>query len=1000
MSNLLFWNNWSKVPKYLYSFLLFVFVGMIITLGITYYQGGNIISEWVENQELDLTKTKIGDVHTGMFSIPIDGELHLNYGKYLAGDFRLPVWVYTAYGIILVLITSFLLSIITTLRSMWFAIGMTIFIFYLSTMNLDYIVFWGKFTQLFLLLSLVIYIGISYYLHSYIKKLGLGWRVLIFGVTTLLIGSVLTLNSTAKSPLVHLINYSAWVPLILTLLFITVSAHDIVRGFFHLIIRYNPQGGKSNLLHFSVITFVYLLNLFLIFLKERGTFVIDIYYLDVYWLFILGAILGVWGYQQRKVMIQGILPFDYQAAFGYICMAILAVATISFYMITGNDAMTDVFKDFILYSYIGFGVTFYVYVMINFSNLIGEKADISAFLYEGKVIPLNTIKYFGLIIILGFFLNVKQMLYYQSVSGYFNGLGDIYFHQKDYKMAELYYTKGLYNDFLNHRSNFTLAHLAQLNNDKQGAFRFLKTAVRRQASEQAYAKMSASLLENDKKIDALFTLREAVLKFPRSQYLLNNLAELYKINNIPDSTLFYLEEAQKYGNSNLVNNNIWAYLAEKTNPGDSVQINLNIDLNSLDVYGKVNALAYFAKNEQKLNWKNQPMPLFKEANAANYALLQNYTYNQIGEHNPRIDSLIQEFNQKDSSAFYSYRTQFLQACYEYYSGRVYSGIQSLASIPVLPSHGYYNSVLGLWLLEQQAYAGAISYFDKAIELKNKLAPFYKAIALSEAHRFEEALPLWSKLTVKDEDNPDVAQFALRVLRVFEDSLSLQDDIDKYNFLHYKKHLISEQTQREVYNSMEDANYRVRAGVEMAQYYLNLDSLALAGQYVENINAIEVNNPIVASEQNLINLRMGLKGMLYEEILNKIDQVKLTKLHHNQVSIIQAHAYEMLGKVKESEEFYLKALESSPFDEETVLRSAKFFQEIKKDNQKAYDILVNSVRSNPFSLRVYKAYALIAPKVGLAYYGEDALEEIRKLTTKEDYQNFKKEFDKVNDKEQN
>ena len=993
MSNLLFWKDWPSIPKYLYSFLLLVFVTLTLAYGYAYYQEGRLISSWTVDQQLDLTKTKLDEVHIGMFSIPIEGQLYLNYANYEAGIFKLPLWVYTIYGIILILVSSFLLSIISTLRSLWFAIGMTLFIFYLSVLNLDYVIFLGSYTQVFLIISLVVYIAVGYYLHAFQKNLSLGWRVCIFSLVTLGLGSLLFLNSHVNNPTIFLVNYGAWVPLIITLLFITISAQDIVRSFFYLISNYNPQGGRSNLVHFTVITFFYLANLLLIFLKERAIFEIDIYYLDVYWLLAIGSILGIWGYQKRQVLIQRILPFDYQAAFGYICLAILSLATITFYMFTANDAMTDVFKDFILFSYIGYGLTFYIYIMINFSNLIDNQANVNAFLYEGKVIPMSTLRYFGLIVILGFFLNVKQMLYYQGVSGYYNGLADIYYHHKDYKMANLYYTHGKYNDYLNHRSNFALASLAQFEEDKEEEFKHLKIAIRRQPSEFAYIRMGQLLLENDKKFDALFTLREGLGKFPQSHFLLNNLASLYKINDITDSTLFYLEKAAQYSNSNIIQNNIWAYLAEKTVVDDSIQAIQELDLNAQDLYGKINALAYFTKNKKTIDWENSDASNFTEINAEQFAFLQNYTLNHIGAKSPQVDSLLSEFSHKDSLGFFSHEAQFIQACYQYYHGQVYTGIQSLASIPILPTHGYYNTVLGLWLLEQKAFAGAITYFDKAIKLKNTLAPFYKAIALSEAHQFDEAIPLWAKLTQKDEQNPEVAQFAQRILRVFQDSLELNDDVDKYNFLHYKKHIISKKTQIDVYNSITDPNYRVRAGVEMAQYYMSIDSLILAGQYVENVNAIKVDNPFVASEQNLVNLQMALRGGLYEEMLQQIDQVKLLHLHQNQLPIIRARAYEILEKEKESEQYYLEALESTPFDEETILNSAAFFQEVKKDNQKAYDILVNSVRSNPFSLKIYKAYALIALKVGLSYYGDDALEDIRKLTHEEDYQNFVKEYKK-------
>lgn len=992
MSTLLFWKEWPKIHRLFYLSLWVIFFLSIFVFIYVYFQGSDFISQWLVLEELDLSKAKIGEVKVGMFSLPLEGQLYLSGSSYDAAYFQLPIWVYPIYGLVLALMGVLILTILSTLRPLWFAGGMTIFIFYLSTLNMDYVISWGNYTQIFLIISLVTYIGLSYYLNAYLKNIGFGVRFLAFLVLSLVLGTILMLFSSVKNPVIYLINYGALIPVMLTLLFITITAHDIVRTFFYLITRYNPQGAQSNLIHFSIITLFYLVNLVLIHLKQREIFVLDIYYLNVYWLFIIGAILGVWGYQQRQVLIQHILPFDYQTAFGYICLAILSFATITFYFVTSNDAMTDVFQDFILFSYIAYGFTFYIYIMSNFADLMRQGVDVNGFVYEGKIIPLNLLRYFGLVIILGFFLNVKQIMYYQAISGYYNGIGDIYFYHKDYRLAERYYTQALYNDFLNHRSNFALASLAHLDKDEPEELKFLKTAIKRQPSEFAYIKMGNLLLRNDKKIDALFALRQGLETFPKSPFLLNNLALLYKTNQVADSTVYYLEQAQQFSRSPIPQNNLWAFLTEKT-AGDSLPNQLpTLDPQSLDLSGKINVLALYTQNQQALVFKDFPKPYFPKIDAQQFAFLHNLSFNQMQSGDTAIQALFREFITKDKSLQFGHQTQFLQACFAYYSGKVYDGIQLLASIPVLPSDGYYNTILGLWLLEQKAYSGAISYLDKAIALENTLAPFYKAIALSESHRFEEAIPLWVNLANARKKSPETAQYAEIILKVFKDSLALDNDVDKYNFLHYKKHLISLDTQREVYNAIENPNYRVKAGVELAQYYLEQDSIAPAAAFVENINAIQVNDAFIASQKNLVNLQIALKNGLYEDLLKNLDRVKLVPLHRNQLAFIRAKALQSLKRNKESEKYYLLALQASPFEEETVLHSAAFFEKIKKDKQKAYDILVNSVRSNPFSLKVYKAYALICPQVGLDYYGESALESIRTLTNQEDYQNFVKYYE--------
>lgn len=990
MSELFFWKNWHKTYQTIYYALLLCLMATLIAFLYFYYAGVNFIIPWQVENEIRSIKHQLDEVNVGMFTIPIEVEMFVNEEKYQAPLIQVNLWTFQSYGFLLCFASVLLLSIITTLRLLWYGIGITIFIFFLSYLNFDLLEV-VSFRNGLLLVALLMFVPISFYFNTIGKNIALHWRIMVFSLLMGVFQYWMLNFSAVKYPVLFLVSYGMLIPIILTFIYITIVSHEILRGFFQLIIQYNAQAGKSNLTHFSIITAIYLLNLILLFAFQRGYLELDLYYVDVFWLFLVSVILGIWGYKKREVLHQDILPFAPQGAFFYLIMGILSLGTMAFYFATNNDAMIDVFNDAILFSFVGFGLVFYFYILGNFTQLISQKLPVEKILYQGIVFPYGLLRYFGIVIIIGFVVLSNQYQWYQATSGFYNSIGDAYFAHQDYRMAKLNYENAYANDFLNHHTNYALASIADIEKDAPNQAAHLKTALRRYPTEQSYIRLSNELLKYERNFDALFLLQEGVKKFPNSLYLNNNIALLYAKNKIADSTFYHFQKAEKNAwNCAIPQNNLWAYLAEYANQGMRLDSLPPIIQEKSNHFGKLNKLALFNKAYKPLKLENKITTSGVDKN--NFALLYNFTLNQIGQKDTTALELLHLFNQKDKKAEFAFQSQFLEACYEYKSGNVEKGIQLLVSIPTITSNAYYNTIAGLWLLEQACYGNALFYLNRAIDLGNQQAVFYKAIAMSESGDTPKALGVWQEVGKLKEQNPENIKLATKVLKVLLDSTELDNDVDRYNLIHYKKDIVPNKIIGEVFIGMQDVNLKTKAAADLILYYISENQIPNAESIYQSLQASQNVSPSIRSEINYAYLRLLIATKEFDKLLNEIDKLVLLKTQLNKKTFLKAWALEGKGDIKNAELHFNQTTKSAPFDEEVVIETARFFQEKKKDKDKAYQILVNGVRVNAFSVKMYKAYALQCLEVGLEKYGDTALDELKKYLGDKDMETFKSIYD--------
>ncbi len=1006
MENLIFWREWNKTPRFLYTILLVAFLGALSWFLYAYLQGSQGIHNWKVNTELDIVRVKINSYKKGIFEIPLEGPSYVVKESFETVDKPINLMVRYIYGGFILLAMCVLLTVISSLKRLWYGLGMALFMLFLAWTGFGYLEMGiGESTLLVIIIAL--YGVTSYYFQSFGKHLGLLPRLFAFIAITAGLAIWIGANSPVKHPVLFLTSFGWIFPILLTMIFITMVAHDVLYGFFHVITKYNP-GNPTNRIHFGIVSLIYLGNLLLIYLKDSGDFEIDIFYIDLHWLLAISAILGIWGFRLRGVTIRKLITFAPQGGLLYLSMGIIAFATLAFYQSTGNDGINSVLRDVILYSHIGYGVGFVVYVYVNLAVHMGRKVDVTKIAYQGEIIPHPMLRIIGLVFIFGFYSAAQQIQRSQLLAGHYSNLAETFQAHNDTRLMKAY-NKMATNYFMYaYQPQYALASLERNKIDPSKSIDHFQKALFISPTPYAYARLAEVYTNNERNEEAILTLHKGVQKFPESMELHNNLALAYSRTEIKDSTIYYFEKAEALaGNSTIPTNNLLAYLAaNKSKNFDPKKLNEKEQGTHQDIVTKANRLAlyniYKASYQQPLDDSLKVNPVLDNKK---FTYIYNYLLNRTGKRdNNAIDSIlvkeVRKIEQNKSNRDFTYFLQYVRACFQYYGGNVSKGIEILSATPSTKTNGYYNVVLGLWLLEQGAYQTAISYLETAKRLKNTQADIYRGIALSEKGDIKEAAKLWQQLKAKNDQKRGLAKkkdsialmLAGKVMTAFSDTIALNTDEQKFTLIHYRHRFLNDENISSTFNSIQSPNYKTWAAADLINHYLDKGNVQRADEIYKTLQVRELTD-YVKGEINHAYLRLINAQEKNDLILNVIEQLNLGKLHRNKKPYFLGMAWYRIGDHNKAEKYFKQALLAAPFSEEVVLGVADFYKKAKKNTEKAYLTVTNAVRRNPYDLGLQKAYAMRALEMGLDNYGDLALKTIKDMTSESDFEAFEKKYTK-------
>lgn len=533
MPNFVFWKSWSASYRRLFLFALLVLVASGLFFGVAWARGPGSVLHWDVLSELGEIPFRLDAVQG--FELP--ATAYTVTEQLVASPMALnapAAWAFTGLWLVGLLLA---LTGVTTLNRLGFTLGVGVFILLVVSLNLDALV--GRTDRLLSGVLVALYGGVAFFFNAFRTTASLPARFGAFAaLTAALVGfGVWRFPETV----LHVATHAQPAALVLAVGLIFLVSFEIINAFLYVA---NRAGGTRGLLHFFVLSAIYLANLLLVYLHNVRAIRWELLYLSPFLLLAVSVGLGVWGVRRQ---VEAWLDYESAGGLLYAGLAAAALATVGYAFATANDPLVEVLEDAVVYTHLVMGALYTLYVVVNFGQVLNRGLDAWKVVYKPIHWPLGIYRGAALLGMAGLLAVNKYFPVYQAVAGYYNGLGDLERFREDFRSAEAYYQTAKQFEFQNHKTNYALASLALVQGDPHAAGVFFKEALRKNPSDYAYAGLARMQAQEGLFFDALFTLREGFQKFPRSGALAHNLAYQFGKTGDPDSTVFYYEKAAQFG---------------------------------------------------------------------------------------------------------------------------------------------------------------------------------------------------------------------------------------------------------------------------------------------------------------------------------------------------------------------------------------------------------------------------------------------------------------------
>ena len=986
MSSLFFWNQWSRPYRLAYLGSLSLFIVSLLLFGIVWARGLDNVVRWDVLSELNELPITLHAFTDGLLDYAVGGKAYAVSEQFVASAMQVRPGVATAFlfgiGVAFVL----LLSAVTRFDRVRYLVSMAALILGLAFFRWEMLEVPGLSGNYLFLLLTFLFGSLSYYFHAFRADYPVLVRLGAFGLLTIFVAVALAALSPVAHPALMVVSYGMPVLLVFSVGFIFFIATEIIARLVWLTSAGRPDGNSPQvgsrrtlgINNFLFISFLYLINLTLIWLKNTKLIDWDVLAISPFLIYLVSVTIGVWGFR-RLTEQQDAVSFRDGGGFLYAGLALLTTLTMAYAFATANDPLVEVFEDVIVYTHLAMGLFFVAYVFINFRALYAQSLPVYRILYKPKRLELSLFRVagvFGVVALLG---SGGLITLRQSTAGYYNGLGDLYVASNETNSASAFYQLALEQEFQNHKSNYSMASLALAQNNQTVAAFYFQRALLKQPNPQDYAGLSQTYLKTDLFFEAVKTLQQGIRAFPKSGELQNNLGFLYARTSVADSAYYYLKSAT--GNASRTDvpmANLLGFYARNPNvlAADST-LTKNLRESTYESY-QANALALrlVARTDTAIppqpEWltgeqTNEGLSVGRFASLYNYALanqrpdtlltttLQRRSADPVNQDftdDLLLARAVAEYNRHDHPMAFSLMSQLAE-------GDQRNG----------PA---YRSITGLWLMEQGLYRKSAELFA---ENDDTTSIYYRAVALTKANDPVLAQSLWE---VAAKNDPAVG--ALK--QVLYDERQPVTDLEKAFYVSYRP---DDLNRGRYWETIQNANLKTVAGAKLVEDYLATRQAFYAQMIVSQMGDPKKLNPFALSTENLSTLRI----VVFKNKLAAADSMSrayFLSQHEADRQFLLGQVYAQNRQVARARQAYEQALRLSPLNAR-IATSAAQLQRQQKQVKQAYDRVLTALPFNEDNADLLKMYVTLCLDLSLSDYAQDGLAKLRPLIAPADYQAF-------------
>ena len=986
MHNLYFWKSWPSSYKYSFWALMILFVISLIGYFTVSYLGIGASIAWEVTPNLHTVDSVVEEFNLGLFQFQIPAKSYYIFQDFVPKNIDIPLSAVYSFMFLTVLGMLLLLAVVSCLNRFWFMIGIGLFSFLILNFQFDQLDFLGIYSKYSNWLVLLLFLIPTFYFHYLRPSLSLVNRLLVYLVVTLGLAGYIANFSQVTEPILYLANYGIYVSLILTLLFVVGLSSEVFVLFIKLLPSSSEAKKSKNTLHFFVLSAVYFLNLYLVYdhMTQNSSWVMV--YLNAFTLFGIALVAGFFNWKHRIERFGGTFPFFPLGAFFYLGVSLVSLSTIIFFFLTANDPFLEVVEDTIVYSQLGFGAIFIVYVFVNFGTLLSGNKAVYKVLY--KPTRMSILAYFSIGMALTFLLFMKSdwASVSQAKAGYYNSIADIYKNNGDTFTAQEYYKLAARHSYKNHRSYYSLSSLALDNGDTKTAIHALRNALGKNTSPFAYARLSELYREQGRFFDALFLLQEARKKYPENIQLLNNLGVLYSTTEFSDSSKFCFDQALVLNPSlDLIKSNQYALGIKNFSKLNSSNFD-SLFLENSDVFN-LNLLARANASSVKIGEEAQQklLPVSTALSLEESLLLNNLNINTKG--NKGLHKFL--FSAvKDSSNFD--REELLRFNYAislYHVDSLYKCVDELEklSLDFSDRTAIYQHTLGLITLNQNAPIKASEYFQKAVALNHPKANLDKLIADSESALAPDLLKRWEEFKISNTKLSADMQW----LYLPKDRFDLENANDNqlYQLVRYGFRKYTIENQLGFTRLISDDYIRNMSLLLVAKHALDervfLDFEKLTSQ-------INFENDFIQNEKNKVLQEFYFVSSDFEKLGTTLGSQRGTSNRKHYALFLNKDGLVENQVTRQFQDLANK----NPFDITVQVLCSKQLSKTG-DGDGAYVTLQKALAYNPYSVELLEEFAKVALSVGLEDYATIAMADLKKLCSasrfkfiKENYENLR------------
>ncbi|WP_338874468.1 hypothetical protein WBJ53_02505 [Spirosoma sp. SC4-14] len=986
MSSLFFWSAWSRNTRFSYVASLLCVLGSLILFLIAWIRGLHNVVRWDVLSELNELPTTFRTFSDGLFNFPLRAKAYAVSEQFVASAMQIEPAVATIFLIGVCVGFVLLISALTRFDRVRYLISMAILILGLAFFRWEMLEIPGLGGNYLFLILAFLFGSVSYYFHAFRADHPITIRLAAFGLLTLVVVVLLSILTPVAFPAMIVVSYGLPVLLVISIGFIFFIAPEIIAGLVWITSAGRSetnavQVGQRRALginNFLFVSFLYLINLVLIWLKNTKYIDWDVLSISPFIVYLVSVTLGIWGFR-RLLDQQETVSFRDAGAYLYAGLALLATLTMAFAFATANDPLVEMFEDVIVYTHLAMGLCFVIYTVINFYPIYQQNLPVYRILYKPKRLELSLFRIIGVFAIAGLLASGGLITFRQGVAGYYNGLADYYTASQESASANAFYNLALEQEFQNHKSNYSLASQALAQNNQTAAAFYFQQALLKQPNPQDYAGLSQAYLQTDLFFEAVKALQRGLRAFPHSGELQNNLGYLYARTSVADSAYYYLKSAtDNAGRREVPESNLLAFYAR--NPrvllADSTLME-HTDKFTYESY-QANALALRMVAQTDTTqpitpeWLNTDL-VNQGLSVGRFASLYNYSLS-AQRPDTSLARTLQRLIREPANQDFGDDLLLARAVAEYDRHNhtdAFNLISELAEGD--QQHGAsYRSLTGMWLMEQGLYRRAAEQFGYNADTTSI---YYRALAFTKANDLALAQGLWETASKADP--------AITMLKqVLYEERKPETDLEKAFYVLYR---VDDRNRGAYWETIQNPSLKTVAGVALTNDFLDQlqwrnAQLVLAGLP----DSVQV-SPLATSMRTVAAIRLAAfrrsvgaaEAMAQKAVLPQFEAQRDYWL---------GQTYERTRQLAQAQTFYRQAVQLAPLNAQIVSATAQL-QAQQKQSREAYDLVVRALPFNEDKPELLKTYISLCLDLSLRDYAETGLTKLQAAATPADYQAF-------------